>query len=413
MTNTNSPETVFNPGRFGSILDAVSASFPFYFLTSAIVLLGAHFGQEYVPLGDDRGARNTDLVSSLAAWDGGHYVRIATEGYSYDPERMSNVAFFPAYPLLGRWIASLTGWRVDYALVIASHAFLIATFAAAALYVQLVPDGQSLRFFVLLALGLFPTTFYFRMAYTESLFIFEVILFLFGTRRGWRPCILAALIGLASASRAQGVALLAPFAWHLWHHSPTWKAFLLRGSLLFPLSCWGIAAYMVYLYLAFGNPLAFVQTQKHWYRRPDIPVAEKLALELELEPIISHYLPSSFCYERFLGGDPSPLFGLYFSNPIYFVFFSAMLVLGAVKGWLSREEVMTGAVLLLFGYFSKSYVSCMCSQARYASAVFPVYLVMGQLLRRLPAPLVGGLAGFSGFFLGIYSALFVRWYALY
>src|SRR5262249_38423394 len=163
-----------------------------------------------------------------------------------------------------------------------SHLFLIAAFAAAALYAQqLLPDGESGKGFVLLALGLFPTTFYFRMAYTESLFLFEVILVLYGLRRGWRPWIVAAVIGLATATRAQGVALLVPFTWNVWQRSETWKGFLLRGTLLFPASCWGLAAYMVYLYLDFGNPLAFAQTQKHWYARPDLPVAEKLLLEAE------------------------------------------------------------------------------------------------------------------------------------
>ena len=104
---------------------------------------------------------------------------------------------------------------------------------------------------------------------------------------------------------------------------------------------------------------------------------------------------------------------MYFANPVYFLLFAGLIALGALKGWLNREEILTGAALLLFSYLSKGYSSCMCSQARYAAAVFPAYLVMGKLLERLPIPVLALILGVSGFFLGIYSALFVRWYQVY
>jgi hypothetical protein len=104
---------------------------------------------------------------------------------------------------------------------------------------------------------------------------------------------------------------------------------------------------------------------------------------------------------------------MYYANSVYFLLFAALLAHGAIKGWLSRAELLAGAALLLFSYVSKGYATCMFSQARYASAVFPVYLVMGRLLQRLPSRVVALIVGVCGFILGVYTALFVRWYLFF
>jgi hypothetical protein len=409
---------------------------------SAIVVSGAVLGQDYLPMGMGFRPGEMDFVGSFALWDGKRYEGIAKKGYSYNPDAMSPVQFFPAYPLAGRFIAAVTGWRVDFSLLLNSYLFLIAAGVATSLYVNcrtvepaaaVVPQDPDLMTraaalypadrdahqrgdaasFVLLALAFFPTTFYFRMAYTESFFLFEVILTLYGIKRRWPCWVLAPIIGLATATRATGVALIVPFVWYLWHHSPTWRGFLLRSVILVPTACWGLTAYVSFQYLAFGDGLAFVRTNKYWDERPPIPLAEKLWLELTLEPIFCEYDPSCKCHQRHSGRDPSPLFSMYYANPLYFLFFAGLVAFGAIKGWLTPEEVLTGAALLLLSYFSKGYDACMCSQARYASTVFPAYLVMGRLLQRLPVQIVAMIVAICALFLGIYSALFVRWYFVY
>ena len=45
---------------------------------------------------------------ALARYDGGHYAEIVNQGYSYNPIVRSTVAFFPAYPLVGRLVMSAT-----------------------------------------------------------------------------------------------------------------------------------------------------------------------------------------------------------------------------------------------------------------------------------------------------------------
>jgi hypothetical protein len=55
----------------------------------------------------------------------------------------------------------------------------------------------------------------------------------------------------------------------------------------------------------------------------------------------------------------------------------------------------------------------MGSIGRFVSVVFPVYLVLGELLLRLPRPLRAAFLGISGFFLTTYTALYAARYAIF
>ena len=56
---------------------------------------------------------------------------------------------------------------------------------------------------------------------------------------------------------------------------------------------------------------------------------------------------------------------------------------------------------------------CMASMARFTSVAFPIYLVIGNLLWRMPAPLAAGLLSISSLLLGIYTALFAASYPFF
>ncbi len=57
--------------------------------------------------------------------------------------------------------------------------------------------------------------------------------------------------------------------------------------------------------------------------------------------------------------------------------------------------------------------TCMMSQSRYASVIFPTYIVLGKILSRLPASLATILCTTSGLLLGLYTAMFVSWHWFY
>ncbi len=50
---------------------------------------------------------------------------------------------------------------------------------------------------------------------------------------------------------------------------------------------------------------------------------------------------------------------------------------------------------------------------RFAAVVFPQYLVLGQIMSRMPAPIAAMILAISGFFLGCYAAFFAAGYRFF
>jgi len=84
----------------GEWIDDLLSGFTAYYLTSLPVFLGVLFGVDFPRPGESRSAPRPDFVSACVHFDAAHYMHIAKEGYTYDPAKRSEVAFFPAYPLL-------------------------------------------------------------------------------------------------------------------------------------------------------------------------------------------------------------------------------------------------------------------------------------------------------------------------
>jgi hypothetical protein len=374
-------------------------------------------------------------TDALSRWDGVWYEKIAATGYSYTPSAPSNVAFFPGYPSVGRLISGATGIPISWALVIAAHLFLLAAFVLFALYLgsregeppgepgsarpsrsYLRPFGTShwqsqWHTFALASLALFPTTFFFRMAYSESLFLFLILAVFVGMVRRWPTIWIVVLAGLATAVRPVGIALIPPLAVYLWRRGATRPARI--GNLLWlPLACWGLIAYMVFQYVEFGDALAFAKTQAHWrMARPSGDFEKALALA-SYEPIWSVYVPDTPSYWRNQTQPDNAFLNLAFANPIYFVGVSGLIVVGAWKRWLNGYEVLLSIGLLGIPYVTRAYEMCMASQGRFAAVVFPAYIVMGHLLARVPRVVAFGILAIFAFYLCVYSAQFGAGYGL-
>jgi hypothetical protein len=276
--------------------------------------------------------------------------------------------------------------------------------------------------FVLLAMGLWPTSVFFRMAYSESLFLLVAIAAMYAIERGARPFWVALIVGLSTACRPVGVALLGPLTLYLWHrarvpnddesaHCTNKGKFALSAALYLPLACWGIAAFMLFQYLQFGDALAFVKQHAIWSRQPTAPYLEQLGRAITLEPIWRVYDPSSAGYWGSHQDAPrNPLFSLPFANPIYFVVTLGLVCLGWCKRWLNSRELVLSALLLAIAYLTQGDRNYMLSQGRFAAVVFPSYIVLGHLAVRAPAPVVAVCATLSSLMLVSYSVQFAAWY---
>ncbi|WP_327005836.1 mannosyltransferase family protein [Dactylosporangium sp. NBC_01737] len=156
-------------------------------------------------------ADNGEVRSRLLAWDGGHFVRLAEEGYpagySYTTEGAltgNGLAFFPGYPMLVRIVHLTTGLEVGTAAI--TVAWISGAFAAVlicALGTRLYDERVGLALTALFCTQ--PMSMALSMAYSEALFVAMVAgMFLFAHRGDW---LFAGLFGLGAAlSRPTGAA---------------------------------------------------------------------------------------------------------------------------------------------------------------------------------------------------------------
>ncbi|MBI1902389.1 MAG: DUF2029 domain-containing protein [Planctomycetia bacterium] len=293
--------------------------------------------------------------------------------------------------------------------VLTSNAALLAAFALFSHYLRARrggPGDDRPQNFALWAFALLPSTFFWRMGFSESCFLAAVLLAMLGMRRRWPPLWIALAIGLATACRPVGVALLLPFGLYLWRQAGARWLTLLRGAALFPLACWGLLGYMGYLHHEFGDALAFAKTQELWRNVPVVPWSEKALMLVSLEPVWSVYVEGYPGYWRLHEREHSAWFSLHFSNPIFFVGTACLVGIGAWKRWLTDEELLLSLGLLGMCYATRAYEMSMQSQARFASVVFPVYIVLGHLLARAPRWLAVAIFCLFAAYLFCYSALF-------
>jgi hypothetical protein len=378
------------------------------------------------------GGASKSVFARLCNFDGQAYCDIAASGYA-PPARsgaLSNLAFFPAFPVLGRGLALAVSLPAELALVIVAHLCCWGAMVVGGAYARVRwADSADAPSLTVMALAFLPTTFFFRMAYTESMFALLTGTILLGIHRRWPTVILALLVGLATATRFVGLALVPPLLLYCWQSG--WGSQITRCSfdsarqarcrvavclarfgLCASIACWGLLAFLAFQWIRFGDPLIFAKVQYDWdmLGEEPAPLIHRVVGTATLEPIWGTYVPSNPAYWARFEPHGNPLFSLQFANPIYFVGTALLILFGWHKGLLNRYELLTAAGLLLIPYVTKSYDNAMAGFGRFAAVVVPAYLVMGWLLARMPPVVRYSLLGVAGFFLGIYSAMFAAGY---
>jgi hypothetical protein len=391
-----------------------------YILTAIPVFLGAIVGTDLVaPSSETEQSSKPDLCAVCSRMNGLDYALIVEKGYSYDPKSRSVVAFFPAYPLAGRVVVALTGWDPKCSLLLVSNAFLLGALIVFSFYLNSLRHRSLFHngVIVLVFFALFPPGFFFRMAYAESTFLFFTMLALCGMSRAWPLPVLAAFAGFATAARPVGLAVTAAFTCHVLSTADPGSVArrLVRAAAWTPVACWGLLAYMAYLYYRFDNPLAFAQTQDHWglSSRDYGDLWYKSECLLSGEPIWGAYTSDPLRNWRRFGGLENVFFNLSFWNPVIFIGAFLLVLLGTLRYWLSPAEAILGFGLLFIPYVTRAFEMSMASHARFASVVVPAYITAGRLLERLPQWVFWSIIGLFSVFLMLWSALFAAGYPFF
>jgi hypothetical protein len=391
----------------------------YWYFTSLVVLLAVLFAHDFVKSPPWMPASPNGILECFMRHDSANYRKIVNEGYRFDPDKRSMVAFFPVYPLLARGVVAMTGCSAEIALLIVSNACLAGAFVVLHRYVRLrystltYAESELLAQYALLAFGVWPATMFFRMAYTEGPFFLVVLLALLGMQQRWPVLMIAGLVGLATGTRPVGVALVPVLAAHIWQTSHGWRVRLLELLAALPLSCWGLLAYMSYQWGAFGDPLAFARTQEHW-RFPQVDSGWSKPWSLVcLEPIWGLYDVASPRYWERLDRHGNIVMSMMAANPIYMLAVVVLVVTGRLKRWITTNDCLLAAGLILIPYVTRGYEMSMASFARFTAVVPALYIVLAELAFRAPAPVRHGFTILSAALLAMYAALFAAGYSIF
>ncbi len=185
-------------------------------------------------------------LASFAHFDGIHYLRIIEKGY----DDTGSQAFFPFYPMLIKFLSYSSIDPLYLALLLNASAIFGSLYI-----ISLRLKIPELKRFLFLFLS-FPTSFFFLSAYTESVFIFFVVLFFhFLSKKNF---VFASVIaGIASMTRLVGIFLALSLAYEIIRQ----KKLNIWTCILLVISVSGLIGYMYYLYVQFGDPLMFIHVQ--------------------------------------------------------------------------------------------------------------------------------------------------------
>lgn len=305
-------------------------------------------------------------------YDAGWYSIIADQGYSYTPGQQSPVAFFPGYPLLVR---ELSGIFDNTQLAGIALTVLCGAAALVAFHVwcrdRLDPTAAATA---LLCLALYPYAYYlYGVMYGDALFLLCALLAFLAFERD--HLLLAGLAGAAAtATRLVGLAVVVGLVVGVLERREvvTWgpdrRPRLHLGRLhrrdgWVLLSVSGLAAWSLYLWARFGDPLLFSTVQESWGQQS----GPKTWLKRDFFATLYHR-PGEF-YSQ--GLAIQALFGLAVLATIPAV----------VRRFGGRYGAYVGALVLVPAVGSQDFQGL----GRYLLGAFPAFAVAGALLAERPA----------------------------
>jgi hypothetical protein len=369
-----------------------------------------------------------ELINLPVRWDAGWYIQIALDGYEYRRARATqqqNIAFFPAYPLLARTVASFIGLRpsrlgeprgneVEWLygqhrrIVFGGLIVALGSFAWALVYIyrlgrELV-DHDAAEGAVLMA-SAWPYALFFNAMYTEALFLLVCVAAFYHLRKGEHAA--AAIWGLlAGLCRPNGFLLSLPLG--LLVLAQFWTTFRRPSHDGGPSmrtaaetdarrrTWWGLAAaaapivgvllFSAFLYDLTGRPLAWMEAHQAWGR-----------VATDVNALLSDRM--AFIAEQ----------GLYtysIQQPVELLNAVPTFLALALAIPVARRLGLAYALLLLVMILPPLTRGGFLSLGRLTSTLFPLFLFLGATLRgHTRATVVMACAGLQAFL----AVLFFTW----
>lgn len=202
-----------------------------------------------------------NLFTAWERFDALWFLRIADSGYRLDD---GSAVFFPLFPLAVRAISFALGGHPFGAAVIVSNAAFFAALVVTYLLTQLEFDARRARTTVVM-LAFFPTSYFFVMPYTESLFLLLAVSTFWFARRGrWLGAGIAG--ALAALTRSIGFAIAPALAIEAFRRRAEGRGRAWPGLLAAAATAAGTIAYLGYWQARAGDALAPLTRQENWER---------------------------------------------------------------------------------------------------------------------------------------------------
>ena len=205
------------------------------------------------------------LWDTFARYDSGWYFGIARYGYEFVEGGRSNLAFFPVYPLLMRYVGlALGGGRQNLYLAGVIISWVAYVLAMVMLYRlgRTYLSRRAAEHAVIFA-SVFPFAFFYGVVYSEALFLLFTVTAFYGfrTKRWW----LGALAGaLACATRVNGVMALPALGLLAWQSAGNDREARKRALAAVALVPVGLALYAVYVDTLSGSYLEWSHSIQRW-----------------------------------------------------------------------------------------------------------------------------------------------------
>lgn len=338
------------------------------------------------------------FIYSFANFDGAHYISIAKDGYfTYEQ------AFFPFYPLMVRYLGLLFDKNYLISGLLVSNISFILGLYYFYRYARLIDRKNS--FWTILFIIFFPTAFYFSAVYTESLFFLLLSMsFFYAKNNEFKKASVAAYF--AALTRISGVLIFIiifyeAFLKKIIRSSKkeikkiafTRKEIFVKAlSVLSPFA--GLATYMTYLYIRFGDPLYFLNAQPAFG-------ANRSSQIVFLPQVLYRYI------RIFFNSDMSIA---YMTAVVEFVFFCSVFTIVCID--LYRKWKVQKYHLIALGIFSMTNLllptltGTFSSIPRYALMSVSIFFFLSSFSPRVKIFLLC----FFGFMQILFLSLFLRGY---
>ncbi len=309
-------------------------------------------------------------IWAWANFDGVHYLTIAKSSYSANFTQ----AFFPAYPIVLRFVSSafFDSFKIITGIVLSIFFIYLALY----FFIKLLRlDGftnPQIKMAILFTL-IFPTSFFLAALYTESFFLFlEIACFYCARRNKW---LLAGILGmLASATKITGILLLPSLIWE-WIIAnklltrPLFKNYkinfifnICKSPFLYLVPL-GLLLYMTYLYIQFKDPLLF------WHVQSAFGASRSSNSLIFIPQVIWRYL-------KILSQNSFYHYDYWVALVEFCSFIFAFLILVAGMKYNIRKSYLLYSWLL---FLTPIFTGTFSSLPRYILIIFPIYMILAKI----------------------------------